>query len=90
MGTGIRTHLHDNKNRALPPSDQIVMERTAPVPKSADIDLPALLPGSHGRPKDNRYKQQFGIIVLVQSEPAQKTLFHKLKAQGHHCKVVNT
>lgn len=60
------------------------------MPKSEEINLPPLPPGTHGKPKGNRYKRQFGVIVLVQNEPAQKTLFEKLKAKGHKCRVVNT
>jgi hypothetical protein len=66
------------------------MERRAKVPKSAEIPLPPLAPGSHGIPKGKRYKQQFGVIVLVQDEPAQKALFEEMKAQGRKCRVVNT
>jgi hypothetical protein len=66
------------------------MERTAIVPHSSKIPLPPLAPGCHGIPKGNRYKQQFGVIVLVQDEPAQKALFEELKAQGRKCRVVNT
>ncbi len=66
------------------------MERRAKVPKSSEMNLPPLPPGCHGVPKGNRYKQQFGVIVLVQDEPAQKALFEELKAQGRKCRVVNT
>ncbi|AZV77924.1 hypothetical protein EBB79_08465 [Parasedimentitalea marina] len=58
--------------------------------KSEEINLPPLPPGTHGIPKGNRYKQQFGVIVLVQDEPAQKSLFEQLTGHGHRCKVVNT
>ncbi|UWQ76842.1 hypothetical protein [Leisingera sp. M658] len=66
------------------------MERKGRMPTSSEINLPPLPPGTHGKPKGNRYKRQFGVIVLVPDEPAQKALFEELKAQGRKCKVVNT
>ncbi len=60
------------------------------MPKSTEIDLPPLPVGAYGKPKGNRYKRQFGVIVLVHGEPAQKALFEELKAQSRKCKVVNT
>ncbi|UWR50818.1 hypothetical protein [Phaeobacter inhibens] len=60
------------------------------MPKSQSIPLPPLAPGSHGKPKGNRYKRQFGVIVLAPDEPAQKALFEAMKRQGHKCRVVNT
>jgi hypothetical protein len=60
------------------------------MPKSQQINLPPLPQGAPGKPKGNRYKPQFGIIVLAEDEPAQAALFEALKAQGHRCKVVNT
>ena len=66
------------------------MERTATVPKSDQIELPSLPDGAPGTPKTNRYKKQFGVIVLAPDETAQKELFERFSEQGLRCKVVNT
>lgn len=60
------------------------------MPKSQTIPLPALPADTHGKPKGKRYKQQFGVIALVQDEQAQKALFERLTSEGLKCKVVNT
>ncbi|SDW66467.1 hypothetical protein SAMN05444385_10356 [Tritonibacter mobilis] len=66
------------------------MERTGKVPKSKDIPLPPLPADTHGKPKGNRYKRQFGVIVIVKDEAAQIALFDRLTAESLKCKVVNT
>lgn len=57
---------------------------------SASIPLPDLPAGAPGRPPGNRYRQQFGVIVLVWDEVEQRQLFEALTAQGRTCKVVCT
>jgi len=57
---------------------------------SQTIPLPDLPEGAPGVPKGNRYRQQFGVIVLAENEAAQAALFDDLTAQGHSCKVVAT
>ena len=57
---------------------------------SQTIPLPDLPDGAPGVPKDNRYRQQFGVIVLADDEAAQIALFDELIARGHRCKVVAT
>ena len=59
--------------------------------KASDLTpLPDLPPGAPGRPTGRRYRQQFGVIVLVEDEDAQRAVFDALTAQGHRCKVVCT
>lgn len=60
------------------------------MPASSKIELPPLPAKAPGKPSGNRYKRQFGVIVLAQDEPTQKALFEDLKARGHRCRVVNT
>lgn len=60
------------------------------MPKSSEIQLPKLPKGAYGRPLTNRYKPQFGVIVLAPDEAEQKALFGAIKAQGYKCRVVNT
>lgn len=39
-------------------------------------------------PKKFNYKEQFGVIVICQSEQEQKEVFEKLKKEGLTLKVV--
>ncbi len=57
---------------------------------SETLPLPDLPAGCAGIPKGSRYKQQWGIIILVASEAAQIAEFEKLTALGYRCKVVCT
>lgn len=52
--------------------------------------LPPLLPDAPGRPKDDRYRQQFGVIVICTGEAEQRRLYERFKAEGLRCKVVVT
>lgn len=52
--------------------------------------LPPLPPGAPGRPKDDRYRQQYGVIVVCAGEAEQRRVYAALKAKGHRCKVVVT
>jgi len=57
---------------------------------SSTIPLPPLPPGAPGRPANNRYKEQYGVIVLVATSDAQKDLFEGLFKLGFKCRVVTT
>lgn len=39
---------------------------------------------------DGRYKEQYGVIVICETEAEQKTVYEKLMAEGMNCKVVVT
>lgn len=52
--------------------------------------LPPLAPGSPGKPKGNRYREQFGVIVICQNEQHQKTVYEALKLEHPMVKVVRT
>lgn len=52
--------------------------------------LPALKPGQPGRPKDDRYREQYGVIVLCAGEAEQKRVYADLFGRGYKCKVVVT
>lgn len=41
-------------------------------------------------PKDDRYKEQYGVIVICEDEGHQKDVYSKLQAQGHECRIVVT
>ena len=53
-------------------------------------NLPPLPPGSPGKPKGNRYKEQFGVIVVCRNEAHHQEVYEALSAQGYTCKVVRT
>jgi len=39
---------------------------------------------------ESNYSEQFGVIVVCESEAAQETTFNSLQSQGYNCKVVTT
>ena len=53
-------------------------------------ELPALAPEAPKRPKDNRYKEQFGVIVICKTEAEHKVVYERLHAQGFKCRAVRT
>lgn len=59
------------------------MRRRKPKP-------PPLEPGQPGRPKDDRYREQHGVIVLCSGEAEQKLVYAELHGRGLKCKVVVT
>jgi hypothetical protein len=42
--------------------------------------LPPLPPGTPGRPKDNRYREQYGVIVICKHAREQEDVFKALVA----------
>lgn len=52
--------------------------------------LPPLPPGSPGRPPNNRYREQYGVIVICSSEDHQKRVYASLSAKHAKVKVVRT
>lgn len=61
-------------------------------PKSPIKDAPPPLPeGAPGRPKNERYREQYGVILVCPDEPAQKAIYEGLKGvQISKLKVVVT
>jgi hypothetical protein len=45
---------------------------------------------SPGDPGENRYKAQFGVIVVCATESDQETVYNRLKAEGFTCRIVTT
>ena len=39
---------------------------------------------------EGRYKEQYGVIVICESEGAQEAVYNELSAAGHKCRVVVT
>ena len=48
--------------------------------------LTALAPNSTRRPPDNRYREQYGLIVLCPNEALQRSLYDALQTLTH-CKL---
>ena len=51
--------------------------------------------GVGGQPKNmvpcqDRYKEQYGVMVICASEEDQKKTFERLQEEGYNCKVVVT
>ena len=44
------------------------------------VRLPPLPEGAPGRPKDNRYKEQYGVIVICENEEKQERVYKALLA----------
>jgi len=54
-------------------------------------DLPPLPEGAPGRPKNERYREQYGVILVCPDEPVQKAIYEGLKGvQISKLKVVVT
>lgn len=63
----------------------------------SDDDLQALLnsitdtpSGLATPPDDHNYKEQYGVIIICDSEKHQEETYNKLREQGFNCKVVVT
>lgn len=41
-------------------------------------------------PADDNYREQYGVIVICQSEADQERVYNALEAEGYNCKVVTT
>jgi hypothetical protein len=48
--------------------------------------LPALAPNSTRRPPDNRYREQYGLIVISPNAAVQRSLYDALQTLTH-CKL---
>lgn len=51
---------------------------------------PPLPDGAPGRPKANRYRAQYGVIVVCRDEAHQIEVFERLLQQGFKPRVVVT
>lgn len=52
--------------------------------------LPPLPEEAPGRPVKERYREQFGVIVLCADEAEHRVVYERLIAQGFRCRVVRT
>ena len=52
--------------------------------------LPKLSAGAPGRPKGERYKEQYGLIIVCGDAAEQRAFYERLKAQGFNPRVVVT
>ncbi|WP_158303378.1 hypothetical protein RDSD_000583 [Oleidesulfovibrio alaskensis] len=52
--------------------------------------LPSLPKEAPGRPATERYREQFGVIVLCTDEAEHKEVYERLMGLGFKCKVVRT
>jgi hypothetical protein len=52
--------------------------------------LPRLAPGSPGRPENNRYREQYGVIVICRDEKHQQEVYKALRGNYSKVKVVRT
>jgi len=57
---------------------------------SARIDPPPLPQGAPGVPKGRRYRQQYGVIIVVENEVAQIAAYDHLTSLGYKPRVVVT
>ena len=58
----------------------------SPAPKRARRPLP----GSPERPEPDRYREQYGVIVICDDEPHQRQVFEALRPRGWRLRVVVT
>ncbi len=52
--------------------------------------LPPLYPDAPNRPSTSVYKQQYGVIVICQSEAQQQKAYNHLKQFDYSLKLVRT
>lgn len=57
---------------------------------SATVPLPSLPEGSVRRPPPGRYRTQYGVILIVEDEATQATLFARFRAEGFKVRIVCT
>lgn len=57
---------------------------------SSKIPIPPLPEGAPGRPKGDRYREQYGVILICDGAEAQKTTFETLVELGFSPRVVVT
>jgi hypothetical protein len=41
-------------------------------------------------PDDNRYKEQYGVIIICSDSNEQETVYNKMNDSGYMCRVVVT
>jgi hypothetical protein len=64
----------------------------------SDSEIDKLIDGTHGiaeeltgdDPGENRYKEQFGVIVVCRDEGEQERVYNELQERGYECRVVTT
>jgi len=66
------------------------MRKEPNLAASTSIPKPDLPPSAPGRPRSDRYRRQYGVIVLLEDETAQIAAFENLRQQGFKCRVVAT
>lgn len=52
--------------------------------------LPDLPPDAPGRPSRDRYREQYGVVVICADEADQQRVYDDLKARGYTLRVVVT
>lgn len=57
---------------------------------SAQTGLPPLPEGAPGRPPNDRYRERYGLILVVPDEAAQMELYARLVGEGFKPRVVVT
>jgi hypothetical protein len=67
---------------------QALMERLAEDASQETDAAPAAAPNLD--PGEGRHKEQYGVIVLCESEAEQEQIYTALKAEGYTCRVVVT
>lgn len=52
--------------------------------------FPELPKEAPGRPRESRYREQFGVIVICAGEAEHKAVYEILRAEGYKCRAVRT
>jgi hypothetical protein len=66
--------------------DPVEVARVVKAAQKRKRKLPALAPNSTRRPLDNRYREQYGLIVLCPNAAVQRSLYEALQTLTH-CKL---
>lgn len=55
---------------------------------SKTIPLPPAVEGAPGIPKQQRYREQYGVIVICADENDQRVVYERLALEHRKCRVV--
>jgi hypothetical protein len=78
-----KVHAQNESLAGLRPAE---VARVVKAAQKRKRKLPTLAPNSTRRPPDNRYREQYGLIVMCPSAAVQRSLYEALQTLTH-CKL---
>lgn len=87
MATADRDKL-DELLRDVSTGDAAVMQMLSDLAEQNDLDFTA--PDTMLEPGEDKYKEQYGVIVICRDEAHQERVYAELQGAGHECRIVVT